>query len=530
MELCEFLLREFPTYYSETDLRRALNGFIQYNLVFCDLDRQQRKFHKLTEAFYTLFLRKYGISTDLHDLIDRPTVESVGNHWFDGVGSIESNSLLTDETLQQVIMSQAIPFNKWHATDRFCAAVNARGWPTGAFVKLIGAESDAQLAQWTDSRGKTALHWAAEHFGCWMSHTVMPVSSKDAAALQGEYGELCTMLMRNGANPNALDSENRTPFTCLLRAMHTMFDCWSEDNLCDAVVQWGQHIQAADVSLHAYATAENCLQSRYGSGASNLCIRLKGDPWVCRLIISETSTLEIEVGCSVSRPLWQYSPPPGTWRGDKHELETIGWSPDPYFEGDEYVLWKQAENLNINLRPVVARPQQASVFLVDASSAWRGWATGVQDDHGFICMTLQRLPRVSGRRGGVRRAASLPPPITIFDDYSVADGERCLIFMGTADGWISNPHKCPLDLTWKSTYCTTNDWRLSRRRCMLGRCDDGEPDLLHSRHWEVKLLDDESNIEIARRFTDRFRPEWRHIIEENHRMRQRRAELGMSAT
>jgi hypothetical protein len=112
----------------------------------------------------------------------------------------------------------------------------------------------------------------------------------------------------------------------------------------------------------------------------------------------------------------------------------------------------------------------------------------------------------------------------------VADGERCLIFMGTADGWISNPHKCPLDLTWKSTYCTTNDWRLSRRRCMLGRCDDGEPDLLHSRHWEVKLLDDESNIEIARRFTDRFRPEWRHIIEENHRMRQRRAELGMSAT
>lgn len=165
MELCEFLLREFPTCYSETDLRRALNGFIQYNLIFYNPCRQQGNFHRLTDAFYTLFLRNYGISTDLHDLIDQPAVELDGDHWFKGAGSIESNSLLTDEMLQQVIVSQAIPFNKWHATDRFCAAVNARGWPAGAFVKLIGAKSDVQLAQWTDSRGKTALHWAAEHFG-----------------------------------------------------------------------------------------------------------------------------------------------------------------------------------------------------------------------------------------------------------------------------------------------------------------------------------------------------------------------------
>lgn len=288
-------------------MRRALNGFIQYNLVFTSDYRWKRSFHKLNKAFYTLFLRNYGISTDLHELIDRPIWDLDGDHWFDGLGNIESNSLLTDETLQEVIVSQAIPFNKWHATDRFCAAVNARGWPAGAFVRLIGAESDAQLAQRADSRGKTALHWAAEHFGCWLSHSVVPVSSKDEKALQREYGELCTMLMNKGADPNALDSDNRTPFTCFLRAMHATFDYWAEDDLCIAVVRWGQQIQAADVSLHAYVEAENCLQSRYGSGASNVRIRHRGNPWMCRLIISEISTLDIEVGYSISRPLWQYS-------------------------------------------------------------------------------------------------------------------------------------------------------------------------------------------------------------------------------
>jgi hypothetical protein len=43
-------------------------------------------------------------------------------------------------------------------------ADNAQGWPPEDFVKLIGAASDAQLAQWADRLGKTALHWAAEHF------------------------------------------------------------------------------------------------------------------------------------------------------------------------------------------------------------------------------------------------------------------------------------------------------------------------------------------------------------------------------
>lgn len=84
---------------------------------------------------------------------------------------IGNNPLLTNEALHEVIMSQTIPFKKWHPADRFCAAVKSKYWPAGAFIKLIGSESDAQLARWADHRGKTALHWAAEHFEWWKSRS-----------------------------------------------------------------------------------------------------------------------------------------------------------------------------------------------------------------------------------------------------------------------------------------------------------------------------------------------------------------------
>jgi hypothetical protein len=504
--------------------------FIQVQLETYIGPREKERFPKLIKAFYTLFLRKHGISVDLQQLIDQPTVKHDRDQWLDDLEDIGSNPLLTDEALHEVIMSQTIPFNKWHPVDRFCAAVNAKGWPAGAFVKLIGIESDVQLARLADHRGKTALHWAAEHFGCWMSRSVVFPIYKHYEALHREYGELCKMVINKSADLHALDSENRTPFTFLLRALHTGHECWFDYDLCDAVEQWGQYVQDAGVSLYAYAAAENCLLSRFDSVASNLRIHAKGHPWTCRLVITETLTLAIEVGYSVSRPLWQYNPPPGSWRREGYQIEKIGWEPVPYFEGDEFRFWQQAENSGILLPPELIRPYEPSLFREWAASAWRNWFTGVQDDHGFVCMSLQRLPGRSRERSRVRRAASLPPPTTVLDEsYGRPDGQ-CYVNQATAESWTSNPHKCPLDLTWKSTYCAKNEYYDSRRRCMLGRCDDDKPELLRSRHWEVKLLDDEKNIEVARRFTDRFRPEWRHILEDNHRRAQRRAELGISAT
>lgn len=507
-----------------------MDGFLGAHLQLWTYFCGREGIDELLKAFYTLFIKRHGVSADLYELVDEPAAEPDHYHRLDPMDLVGSNPMLTDDILQDVIMSQTVPLEKWHPYDRFCAAVNARGWPAGAFLRLVGIKSDIQFAPWVNGQGKTALHWAAEHFGYWMSHPVCHGSSGRVTAFRREYGELCTTLIAKGADPNALNSKNETPFTSLIRPNFFRFEGWSENDLCDAVVQWGQHVQDAGVSLHAYAMTENCLQSRYNSAAYSLRIDLKEDAWTCKLVVSETLTLAIEVGFSFPRPLWQYRPPPGTWRKEKYQLEKIGWRPEDYFEEEDCALWQILLRPGIDFEPELIRPGQPSLFRQNAAAAWQEWATGIQDDHGFICRTLQQLPGTSKVRCRVRRAASLPPPITMLEEHRWRRDGLCIVTVNFWHDWLSDPHKCPLDLKWKSAYRATNDDMTSRRRCMLGRCDDGESDLLSFRRWEVKLLDDESNIEIARRFTDRFRPEWRSIVEENHIRRQRRAELGMSTT
>lgn len=484
----------------------------------------------MTQAFYALFLGKYGLSTDLRGSVDTARLQlssggSVADRNWAGIGS---NTLLTGEALQEVIASQIVPFNKWPPKDRFYAAVNARGWPAEDFVKLIDPASHTQLAQWADPLGKTALHWAAEHFGFWISCTDFRRSFEDAKALEKGYGWLCAKLLARGADPHALSSTNETPFTCMLQAMRSSHEFWFENKLQGAVLEWGNLIQEAGVSLNTFVEMENLILANSGSTAANLRLYDMGDPWTYRLTVLESTLLVIEVGHSIECPLWLYCPPPGTWELATFQINKMIWSPSAEFEGDEWSLWKQVEDLVIKLPPALIRPFQArESFSTSISESWHSWVHGAQDDHGFVAANFRQGDKesLSGKPGRRRRAASLPPPITMVDEHRDPVEESYLSH--SQRSWMVVPHKCPLDLTWKSTYCN-DDWTISRRRCMQGRCNDGEPSLLGTSHWEVKLLEDKENVEIARRFTDRFRPEWRHIVEENHQRALRRAELGMS--
>ena len=68
--------------------------------------------------------------------------------------------------------------------------------------------------------------------------------------------------------------------------------------------------------------------------------------------------------------------------------------------------------------------------------AWHDWATGIQDDHGFVATTLERLPRASRKRRRRRRAMSLPPPITLLDEFTQvpAEGDAHLFQVGRMAG------------------------------------------------------------------------------------------------
>jgi hypothetical protein len=71
----------------------------------------------------------------------------------------------------------------------------------------------------------------------------------------------------------------------------------------------------------------------------------------------------------------------------------VSWLPDPYLEGDGHALWQHARDPSITFQPELIRPRmhQPSLLRQNAADAWREWATGVQDDHGFICKTLNEF-------------------------------------------------------------------------------------------------------------------------------------------
>jgi hypothetical protein len=109
----------------------------------------------LTEAFYKLFLAKYGFRADLSDRsVEYKTTLST----FGGTDDAHRSSLLTERALEDIIASQPVPFSRWSLSRRFGAAVDSQGWPADCFVKLVNFDTITHLAQYKDARGTTALH------------------------------------------------------------------------------------------------------------------------------------------------------------------------------------------------------------------------------------------------------------------------------------------------------------------------------------------------------------------------------------
>jgi hypothetical protein len=237
-----------------------------------------------------------------------------------------------------------------------------------------------------------------------------------------------------------------------------------------------------------------------------------------RLSVSKASELTIEVEGSLVIRQWQFRPPPGAWERPAFQIDRISWKPDPYFEGDDYYMWRMADRTFSRSTPILMREKEppASSLARHILEALKVWIKGVQDDHGFVATKSRRG---KGHKK-LRRAASLPALPTLIDGRSVYPAENNgLWFRG---GWMTRAHRCSLETSWKYSSDSFHSEPNSTRRCMQGRCDDWEPSLLGTNHCEVRLIEDESNIEAAKSFIERFRPEWRGIVDEN----EKRAKLG----
>lgn len=469
---------------------------------------------QLTEAFYELLLGKYGLQIDLEELAQGYATQ---DHVDSREEELVYSERLTRSTLQTIIASQSTAFEAWPLARRFSLAVNSRGWVPETFIEMFRSDALDDLADYQDFQGRTALHWAAEHFAS--NSAAEAYAMRDGGS--GAYAELCRKLIAIGADLHTLDFERGTPFSCMMRTPYLSFPApWIRTRLAQMVRCWGNIVRSA-CALGAYAERESLLQSQFGDYIRKLRVEGISDIRSYRLSVSESSDLIIEVKGSLPTQLWEFRPPPGAWRTTTSRIDRVPWKPSPYYEGDEYYLWQAADRVISKPMPILMREEKPSTpsLATNFLKAWKDWITGVQDDHGFIATRSRGRMDSDRRHKKSRRAASVPAFQPLVDDQSVyPTGDRGLWFPGR---WISRAHKCPLDISWKYS---SDGWPSeddSHRRCMQGRCDDREPELLATDYWEARLLGDMHNVKIARRFIGRFRPEWRGNLEERHRKDQR---------
>jgi hypothetical protein len=507
------LLKEFPRYRDDADLLRGLSGF----LYFYSPTASRETYDHAAEAMFKLFIGHYGLQLDLHDLAESRTPRGRSNANVYG-------SALTKPLLREVIASQAVPFETWSFAQRFSVAVSSRFWAPEIFVEMARPDALADLAVYKGPRGRTALHWVAEHFALNVGLERYAMRHHGLGTYAGQAVELINM----GADLHALERTRGTPFSCVLQASSEIPEHRTTSRLAETVRHWGYIVGSAS-SLELYAERENSLTTQLGDQLNKVCVDGISNIGMHRLSASNGSDLTIEVDGSLQIQIWEFRPPPGAWDRTVSNIDRVPWRPSAYFEGNNYYLWQAAgriltRSMSMHMREIEPKPGSLAGSISDAL---KEWIEGVQDDHGFAAMKSRRSIAPHVGHSNRRRAASLPPLPTPIDDRSLRTNEN--IGFRFPRKWLSKAHKCPLDMRWKyASYCSdATREQDSVRRCMQGRCDDWVPDLLYKNRWEVELLKDQSKVDIARKFADRFRPLWRSIVDATNMRAQRRSDTRM---
>lgn len=447
------------------------------------------------EEFYKLFIGKHGLNIDLQELPQNVTLNNGGFS--------RADQGLPNPLLREIIANQAVPFETWSFSQRFSASVNSRFWDPEIFVEVACPETLADLALHKGHRGRTALHWAAEHF-VWNF-------SLERYGMQyhglGAYAKQSVELINLGADLNALDYARGTPLSCMLQAASEIPEYRSRSWLAKIVRHWGYVVGSA-WSLDSYAERENTLMAKTGDHLHRLRVNGISDIAEYRLFVSNGSELTIEVQGSFQIQMWEFRPLPGAWEQSACGIDRVPWRPRVYFEGNNSYMWHNAGCVLTQPTPMLMREgEPIPDFLGETSSdALKKWITGVQDDHGFVATKSRKSMGPCDGHRKRRRAASLPPlPISMNGCSMYRTEDTGFLFPGK---WLSKAHKCPLDMCWKYS-CDKHDGEPdSIRRCMQGRCDDWEDAVLYHRRWQSNLLlGGQRNKGIARRFMNRFHPE-----------------------
>lgn len=201
---------------------------------------------QLADDMYDLFLDRFGLVVPMTD-------EEHYNIRF--TENAESNMLLTENSLRKIQAGQFTSIHDRAFEFKFSVAMRSIGWPVDAFINFLQPCNASRLATAQDSQARTALHWAAKHFGYWTGvWRIRDACYYDTKAKS--YAELATRLLKMGSNVHAVNAVYETPLMAMLHQLIT-FANWP---LCaNAVKRWGHILVEARLDLETYVQVENSL-------------------------------------------------------------------------------------------------------------------------------------------------------------------------------------------------------------------------------------------------------------------------------
>jgi hypothetical protein len=524
--LCKFLLEETPSFYDDSALNSALDVAVTQAL-------SNLYPNALAEDFYNLFVADHGLELGL-----------AGSRATESAHTLRTALalLLSDNSFRVVLASQPASFIDLPFEQRFTIAIDCVGWPADAFWTLLNHSDPTELVQKANDQGKTALHWAAAHFGEWLRRSRnLGGQHKVSDRIRG-YGKLLSRLISMGANVHALCFSESTwavetwgfcekdPFLVFLEGVVTQHTHhWNSVTLANAVCQWGEMLAEGGICLSKYITAENeFLRSVQCRDMENTQIN---DPWFAgpvilpvKLSIADDSVLRLEVYELPYLHVWKSKAlsVPGAWSTSDASLDTISWNPGELDEREGF-RWV---HIGIKLmKPHVNRVGISNTF--EAIDVLAGGAAdeqrldleGAQDDLGRVASMMLRERKTRWHRGDTpscrRRTSSNPPPMKkypLFGDLLSAYRDT-IVHVRSPSGWKYQVHKCALDSRWRRCSHDLSGAHLLRT-CMQGRCQENLVAFsMEQGGLESWLLRDESRIDVATRYAAKFCPSQMSIID-----------------
>lgn len=524
--LCKFLLEETPSFYDDSVLNSALDVAVTQAL-------SDSNPNSLAEAFYNLFVADHGLELGLAGSRATKSVHAVRT---------ALALLLTDNSFRVILASQPAPFIDMPFEQRFNIAIDSVGWPADAFWTLLNHSDPAELVRKANDQGKTALHWAAAHFGEWLRRSRhLDEQHKVSDRIRG-YGKLLSRLISMGANVHAscLSTSKwsvetwslceKDPFLVFLEGVVTQHTHhWSPATLATAICQWGQMLAAGGICLSEYIITENeFLRSVQCEDLENAQIN---DPWFAgpvflpvKLSIAEDSVLRLEVLELPYLHMWTLRAlsVPGAWSTSDASLDTISWNPGELDEREGFRWVHTGIKL---MKPNATRVGISGTFETigelagDAPDDQRLDLEGTQDDLGGVASIVWRERKTRWHPGETpscrRRTSSNPPPMKkylLFGDLLSAYRDT-IVHVRSPSGWKYRVHKCALDSRWRRCSHGLSGAHLLRT-CMQGRCQENLVAFsMEQGGLESWLLRDESRIDVATRYAAKFCPSQMSIID-----------------